>query len=101
MPPRAMLRTLTPLTARYDNFLYALVCLQQSGTPLSVLSAMARANKDPWEEAGRLSAMPKAVATQALAAMLDLIQGRTWQPSETVDIAARLIRLLPGEGARA
>jgi hypothetical protein len=40
-----------------------------------MVSALARANVDPWDEATRLSAMPRALAEKALVATLDLIPG--------------------------
>jgi hypothetical protein len=97
---RPSVSTLTPLTPRYDAFLFAPVCNEASGMSLSVVSALARANVDPWEEATRLATMPKALAERALVATLDLIPGRNWKPAEAKTIAARLVRLLPqpGEG---
>jgi hypothetical protein len=66
---------------------------------LSVLSALARMNVDPWEEATRLAAMPEAIAERTLASTLDRVLGKSWNPSETEVIAARLVQLLPqGEG---
>ena len=61
---------------------------------LSVISALARANVDPWEEATRLAAMPKAIAEKALLSILDLVSGRSWKSPEAAAIAARLVRLL-------
>jgi hypothetical protein len=97
---RPSVSTLTPLTSRYDAFLFAPVYIEASGMALSVVSALARANHDPWEEATRLATMPKALAERALVATLDLIPGRNWKPAEARTIAVRLIRLLPqpGEG---
>ena len=68
---------------------------------LSVLSALARMDVDPWEEATRLAAMPKAIAERTLVSTLDRVLGKSWNPSETEVIAARLVQLLPqrGEGA--
>lgn len=68
---------------------------------LSVLSALARMNVDPWQEATRLAAMPKAIAERTLVSTLDLVSGRSLNPSEAEVIAARLVQLLPqrGEGA--
>jgi len=83
------------LTPRYDDFLFAPICEEASGIRLSVLSALARANVDPWEEATRLAAMPKATAARTLASRLDLIPGRSWKSSEGEAIAARLVGLLP------
>ena len=62
---------------------------------LSVLSALARMNFDPWEEASRLTAMPKATAQRTLVSILGLVPNRSLEPSETGVIAARLVGLLP------
>ena len=62
---------------------------------LSVLSALARMNVDPWEEATQLAAMPKAIAEKTLLSILDLVSGRSWKSPEATAIAARLVRLLP------
>src|ERR1700731_341397 len=48
-------------TSRYNQFLYAPICDEANGMQLSVLSALARMDVDPWEEATRLAAMPKAM----------------------------------------
>jgi hypothetical protein len=68
---------------------------------LSVLSALTRMDVDPWEEATRLAAMPKAIAERTLVSTLDQVLGKSCQRSETDVIAARLVQLLPqrGEGA--
>ncbi|HEX5507170.1 MAG TPA: hypothetical protein VFX37_01570 [Pseudolabrys sp.] len=83
------------LTLQYNDFLFAPICEEPSGIRLSVLSAFARMNVDPWEEATRLAAMPRAIAEKTLASMLDLIPGRNWKSSEGEAIAARLVQLLP------
>lgn len=83
------------LTSRYDDFLFAPICDEPSGMQLSVLSALARMNIDPWEEATRLAAMPEAIAESTLVSTLELIPNRCWERSETEVIAARLVRLLP------
>lgn len=62
---------------------------------LSVLSALARLNVDPWEEATHLAAMPRLDAERMLVSTLDLVSGRSWTPSEAEIVAARLVRLLP------
>jgi hypothetical protein len=71
-----------------------------SDLSLTVLSALAQANVDPWQEAARLSAMPKVTAGKALVSMFDRIPGRDWSPSEEATIAARLVELLPPRGRR-
>jgi hypothetical protein len=89
------------LNARYEDFLYAPVCEDVNGTRLSVLSALARMNVDPWDEATRLAAMPKAIAENTLLSILDLVSGKNWKSPEAAAIAARLVRLLPQSGEAA
>lgn len=89
------------LSASYDNFLYAPVCEDANGMRLSVISALARSDVDPWEEATRLAAMPRAIAEKTLLSILDLVSGRSWKSPEAAAVAARLIRLLPQQGEAA
>jgi hypothetical protein len=89
------------LSARYDDFLFAPVCEDANGMRLSVLSALARTNVDPWDEATRLAAMPRAIAEKTLLSILDLVTGRSWKSPEAAAIAARLVRLLPQPGETA
>lgn len=89
------------LSAGYDEFLYAPVCEDANGMRLSVLSALARTDVDPWQEAARLAAMPKAIAEKTLLSALDRVSGRSWKPPEAAAIAARLVRLLPQRGQAA
>ena len=86
------------LSASYDDFLYALVCEDASGMRLSVISVLARTNVDPWKEAARLAAMPKAIAEKTLLSALDRVSGRSWKSPEAAVIAARVVRLLPQPG---
>jgi hypothetical protein len=85
----------------YNEFLFATVCDEANGMRLSVLSALARANVDPWEEAIRLAAMPRAIATRTLASFLALASSTCGNQPEAEAAAARLVQLLPhgGEGA--
>ncbi len=88
------------LNASYNDFLFATVCDEANGMRLSVLSALARMNVDPWEEATRLAAMPKAIAERTLVSILgsilDLASGRNGNSPDAAATAARLVRLLPG-----
>jgi hypothetical protein len=97
---RPSFSTLSALSAQYDDFLYAPVCDEPNGMRLSVISALARMNVDPWDEAKRLAAMPKAMGERALVSILSLVSGSSCKSPEAEAIAARLIRLLPlpGEG---
>jgi hypothetical protein len=83
------------LSPKYDEFLFAPICTEANGMHLSVLSALARLNLDPWEEATHLAAMPKEDARRALISRLDLVDGTSRSPSEAQMTAARLVRLLP------
>jgi hypothetical protein len=88
-------RPYSSFSSRYDHFLFAPICEEANGMQLSVLSALARMDVDPWEEAARLAAMPKAIVGRTLVSTLDSVPGRNWNPSETEIIAARLVQLLP------
>ena len=81
-----------------NDFLFAVVDEAPNGTQRTVLSALAQANVDPWEEAARLSAMSKGAAEKTLVSMFDRIPGRDRSPSEEATIAARLVKLLPPRG---
>ena len=59
---------LAPL--RFAGVSFAPVWDEKNGTPLSILSALARLGMDPWGEAARLAEMPRAAAVSALAAIL-------------------------------
>ncbi len=86
--------SLSALPTKYDGFLCAKVCDEASGMNLSVLSALTRMNIDPWQEATRLAAMPKAVAVETMKSMLCLVSGKTWHGSEATATAERLVNLL-------
>lgn len=63
--------------------------------PLSVVSALARLEIDPWQEAARLSDLPKELAAAALNRLIRRLPAGGWDQAEAADIAARLIDLLP------
>ena len=79
-----------PLGQEYEPFLYAIVCNEGNGMPLTVVSAIARSGADPWKEAARIAKMPKIVALDALARMIPERSG-----ADGVVIANRLFALLP------
>jgi hypothetical protein len=60
----------SPLHSDLNDFLFASVGVEQNGMPLSVVSALTRLGADPWEEAARLAALPKALAVETLAPMI-------------------------------
>ena len=85
--------------SEFDPFLYAPVGEERNGMLLSVLSALARFDVDPWQEAATLTKMPAQDATLRLTSLL------TSLPSDAVTLLApstvlRLIALLPQEPVR-
>jgi hypothetical protein len=83
------------VTSRYDDFLLAGMWDEPRGMRLSVLSALARMNLDPWEEAARLAALPTSDAEGNLVSTLNLLPGHPQKSSETEMLASRLVALLP------
>ena len=90
--------SVSSFTSRYNHFLFAPICEEANGMRLSVLSALARMDVDPWEEATRLAAMPKAIAERTLVSTVGRVLGKSRNPSEMEVIAARLVHLLPQPG---
>lgn len=85
---------LSDLESQYDAFLFASLSETDEVT-LSVLSLLARQDVDPWQEAARLTQLPKAQATNSLAAKIWKSNSERWPPSEASILAAHLIELLP------
>jgi|SRR5665213_876621 len=89
----------------FDAFLFAPIGEDNNdnGMQLSVLSALARQDVDPWEEAARLACLPSETATQKLTSLIAALpRGRSTR-LDPGTIAARLIVLLPrgaGSGLR-
>jgi hypothetical protein len=92
MTPAASISFFRP---EFDDFLYAAIDTDKNGMPLSVLSALARLNVDPWEEAAELSELSKIPAAQRLASLIVQLPGGRWTQTESRRIADRLIELLP------
>lgn len=62
---------------------------------LSVVSALARLDLNPWQEAAELAGLPGAPATKRLASLLAALPDRPSPHPDPGTIAARLIALLP------
>lgn len=62
---------------------------------LSVLSALARRNVDPWEQAAKLARLPVETATQILASLIAPLPDEPLAELDSLTISARLIALLP------
>jgi hypothetical protein len=82
--------------SEFDNFLFAPVGEDRKGTVISVLTAFARLDFDPWQQAADFARLPKDAAKAKLAALIATLPGMSPDRSEPGTVAARLIALLPG-----
>jgi hypothetical protein len=79
----------------FQQFLYAPICEDHEGMTLSVLSALARQDIDPWTEAARLSRLPEETAVEQIIALLDALPRRIVASLDRMKVASRLSALLP------
>jgi hypothetical protein len=87
--------SLPSLPSTYNDFLYAPVGEDRDGTPVTVLSALARQNVDPWEEAADLSLLPGDTAIKRLTSMIAVLPPQSSTHSDPTEVARRLMTLLP------
>jgi hypothetical protein len=85
------------LGPEFNNFLFAPIGEAKNGIPLSVLSALARLDVDPWQEAAELTRLPQETAIQRLASLIRALPDGTSTHQDPKTIAARLIAFLPHE----
>jgi hypothetical protein len=83
------------LGAEFDAFLFAPIGNEANGHPLSVISALARLDLDPWQEAVSLSNLSALAATQRLTSLIATLPGGLANHFPPAAIAARLAGLLP------
>jgi hypothetical protein len=83
------------LGPEFDNFLYASINENPNGNVLSVLSAMAQMDVDPWREADKLATLPKETATRRLASLIAALPDEPSAHRPVGAIATRLVALLP------
>jgi hypothetical protein len=87
---------LAPLIgAEFDKFLYAPIREDRNGTPLSVLSALARLDVDPWQEAASLTRMTRDAAAVRLTALIAALPDEPTRDIPAKVVAADLVALLP------
>ncbi|MEP7244469.1 MAG: hypothetical protein ABI885_12430 [Gammaproteobacteria bacterium] len=79
----------------FDDFLFAPLGQDRNGLPLSVLSALARLDRDPWEEAATLARLPADAAALQLASLLRALPAESLVETDRGATATRLIALLP------
>jgi len=92
--------TVAQLSSQFNDFLFARIADDRHGMPLSVLSALARLNVDPWQEAANLASLPPEAAIQRLTALIAELPGGTpAHPGPSTNVAG-LINLLSHRAAR-
>jgi len=79
----------------FDPFLFASIGQDRHGQALSVISALARLDLDPWQEAVTLSRMPLAAAIQRLSRLIAALPGEPGPARPIEAVAGDLIALLP------
>jgi hypothetical protein len=82
------------LPAQFDDFLFAQIGEDGNGI-LSVISALARLDLDPWQEAANLAQLPKATAARRLASLIAKLPGLPLAQRDIAAAASRLIARLP------
>lgn len=82
------------LSDQFNAFLRSALWQDRDETPLSVLSALARLDVDPWEEAAHLAALPEPSASAKLAAMLSNLPGGPSIRRDLDVICVRCVSLL-------
>ena len=87
-----------PVTSKgseFHAFLYAPISEDREGMTLSVLSALARQELDPWTEAARLSELPQKRAIEQIMGLLEMLPSRVVASLDREEVAGRLSALLP------
>jgi len=79
----------------FNAFLFAPIGESRNGMLLSVLSALARQDVDPWGEAAELSRLPRETAIRRLSSLIAGMPDELAEGCDAPTVAARLIALLP------
>jgi hypothetical protein len=85
----------TSFGSEFDDFLFAPIGEESNGMMLSVISALARLDLDPWHETVKLAELPGETATTRLASLIAALPGVPSAHQNPEAIAARLVALLP------
>src|SRR5271168_2449987 len=80
--------------SQFDDFLHAPIGHEKNGMLLTVLSALARLDLDPWGEAAQL---PTEAATERMRSLVAAVSEVPATASESESVAARLVALLPSK----
>jgi hypothetical protein len=83
------------LGPEFNEFLFATIGVDRNGGYLSVVSALARLDLDPWAEAEKLAKLPIEIAIKNLSALIAAQQEVPLDGQEREKMSARLVELLP------
>ncbi len=83
----------------FDPFLFASIGEDRPGQALSVLSALARSNLDPWQEAVGLARMPRKAAAARLSRLIAELPREPALDRPLEAVAGDLVALLPAGSA--
>jgi hypothetical protein len=83
-----------------NAFLFAEVGTELNGSPLTILSVLARLGQDPWAEAAKWAKLPKAATIDRLAQSILQMPLSPQALVEARNTASRLILLLPSQAAK-
>jgi hypothetical protein len=81
--------------SEFDEFLGASIGEDRNGMGLTILSALARLDVDPWQEATSLARMPRNAAVVRLKALIDALPREPATDISAGTIATDLLALLP------
>jgi hypothetical protein len=85
--------------SEFDDFLFATIGDEKNGMLLTVLSALARQDVDPWQEAAALARMPREAATDRMTKFIAALPERPPALRDPGAIAARLVAFLPRQSS--
>lgn len=91
--PRSV--SLSRLGSEFDAFLFAPIGEDKNGMPLSVLSALARLDLDPWQEAAKFARLPGEAVRQRLTSLIAALPDGALGRLDPERTACRLVALLP------
>jgi hypothetical protein len=83
-----------------NAFLFAEVGTELNGSPLTILSVLARLGQDPWAEAAKWTKLPKSAMIDRLAQSISQMPLSPQAIGEARSTASRLVLLLPSQVAR-
>jgi hypothetical protein len=85
----------TRLGSEFDDFLFAPIREEGNGMLLTVISAFARLDLDPWQEATKLAGLPEKAAIERLMSLIATLPDGLTAHQAPGTIAERLVALLP------